>query len=395
MVPYQNVLWLSNAVLQASIVILTVVAAFLTFFLAFTWSHLQKAKELEQKELKALDGGKSLARKLVQIYRPEIVRAYDSWFNEKPEDIEEVVEVVSRHPVISRINARQRLLLFLFGPRFFTEFLPNFAVVLRLFVFILILARKWIYLRLLWMTFCTLIGMPLDAVRKDTLSFPLISPVLFFFALVRSSPVVKAFEERGISKLKMGKLGSIKFRVSDTQTNRKYLKPEIIEWAILHEVSKLLPSNLLFPLHLDFMKQLNTPLPPVSFYPPVERDLFGKAKERNMPQKFRHQLREVLKKCSDENKKDLERFVAQIAEYHSLYSRLSMFLKTPGRILLKVVVGLLIVLCAVAAILSLFAISGASSADLISRNLVQIAMGFLIFAIIGLLTLVALLLRSF
>lgn len=395
MVPYQNVLWLSNAVLQASIVILTVVAALLTFFLAFTWSHLQKAKELELKELKALNDGRSLARKLMQMYRSQIVRVYDSWLNEKPEDIEKVVEVVSRHPVISRINARQRLLLFLFGPRFFTEFLPSFAFVLGLFVFLFILAQKWIYLRFLWVTFCILSGMPIDAVRKDTLSFPLISPALFFFAIVRSSPVVKAFQEHGISELKMGKLGSIKFNVSDTETNRKYLKPEIVQWAVLHEASKLLPSNLLFPLQLDFMKQLNTSLPPVSFYPPVERDLFEKAKERNMPEKFKHQLREVLKKHSDENKKGLERFVAQIAEYHSLYSRLSMFLKTPGRILLKVVVGLLIVLCATAAILSLFATSGASSADLISKNLVQIAMGLLISAIVGLGIVVALLLKSF
>ena len=395
MVPYQNVLWLSNAVLQASIVILTLVAALLTFFLAFTWSHLQKAKELEVKELKALADGKSLARKLMQMYRSQIVRVYDSWFNEKPDAIENVVEVVSRHPVISRINARQRLLLFLFGPRFFTEFLPSFAIVLGLFIFLFIVAKKWMYLRFLWITFCVVSGMPIEVVRKDTLLFPLISPVLFFFGLLKTSPVVKVLRKDGISEIKIGKRGSIKFNISDTETNRKYLKPEIVQWAILHEASKLLPSNLLFPLQLHFMKQLNTPLPAISFYPPVERDLFEKAKERNMPEKFKHQLREVLKKHSDENKKDLERFVTRIAEYHSLYSRLSMFLKTPGRILLKVVVGLLIVLCATAAILSLFAMSGVSSADLISKNLVQIAMGLLISTIVGLGIVVALVLKSF
>lgn len=136
MIPYQNVLWLSNAVLQASIVILTVVAAFVIFFLRFTWSHLQEAKALEHKELDALNKGKSLAGRLIQAYRPEIARVYESWFDEKPEDIEKVTRELSLHPVISRTNARQRLLLFLVGPQFLARLLEVCAVPLGLVFFI-------------------------------------------------------------------------------------------------------------------------------------------------------------------------------------------------------------------------------------------------------------------
>lgn len=400
MIPYQNVLWLSNAVLQASIVILTVVVAFIIFFLTFTWSHLQKAKELERKGLNALNDGKLVVRRLIQTYRPEIVRIYESWFNEEPEAIEKVIGELSLHQVICRINARQRLLLFFFDPRALAEFLRVSALGIGLGIFVLYIKHKWSHLRALWITFCILAGMPIDVFRTDRLSFPLISPVLFLFVLFKSSPVVKAFKERGISELKIEafgsfKLKSIKFKGSDVQTDRKYLKPEIIQWAVLHELSKWFSSELVFPLQLDFAKQFVTSSPPVSFYPSIERDLFKKAKERNMPEKFTKELRTLSKKCSDDSKKKLEGIIARIDKYRSQTSRFSMFLKRPGRILLKVVVGLLIVLCAAAAMLSLFAISGASSADLISKNLAQIAMGFLISAIIGLSIVVALLLKSF
>jgi len=395
LIPYQNVLWLSNAVLQASIVILTVVTAFLTFFLTFTWSYLQKARKLEKKESEALDAGRSLAKKILQAWKPEIVRVYDSWFKEKFEDAERVIDVVSRHPVISRINARQRLLLFLVGPRFLAEFLPIATIVVALLVFIFMLARKWIYLRTLWVVFSIFSGMPIAAVRKGTLSFPLISPILFFYALWKSSPFIKAFRKCGITEFKIGKLGTIGFKTLDAQMDKKYFVPEITEWAVLHEASRLLPSELLFPVQLDFMKQFGSPVPPLGLYPRAERVLFKKAKEKNMPKKFKQQLRDGLKRHEGENEKDLKRFVAQITHYNSLHIRLSIFLKIPGRIILKVVVGLLIFLCATAAILSLFAISGTSSSDLISGNLIQIATGLLISAIIGLLILVAILLRSF
>lgn len=394
MVDYQNVLWLSNAVLQASIVILTVVAAFVTFFLAFTWSHLQKAKELEQKELNAIDNGRSLVKHLIRAYKPEIMKVYESWFDKKPEDMEKFVGVVSKHPVVSRINARQRLLLFVFGPRFFIEFLPSFTFVIGLFVFILILARKWVYLIFLWLTFCVLTGMPIGLVRKDEFSFPLISPPLFFFALFRSSPVVKAFKERGISELKIGRVGSIKLKASDPQTNRKHLKPEIIQWAILHEVSKLFPSKLLFPLQLDFMKQFKVSSPPVRLYPSIEHELFRKAKEGNIPDKFKSDLCAIFKKYNEKNKKDVDKFVDEIDDYHSEHSRLSTFLKRPGRVFLKVIVGLLSAFCTAAALLSILAISRASSAELVTKNLSQIAMAFLISAVIGLLIVVALMLKS-
>ncbi|GAI51888.1 unnamed protein product, partial [marine sediment metagenome] len=63
---------------------------------------------MEKKESEVLDSGRSLAKKIMQAWKPEIVRVYDSWLKEKSEDAERVIDVVSRHPVISRINARQR-----------------------------------------------------------------------------------------------------------------------------------------------------------------------------------------------------------------------------------------------------------------------------------------------
>ena len=395
MFPYQNVLWLASAVFQASIVILTVVAAFLIFFLTFSWSYLQKAKELEQEELKALNGGRSLTRKLMQMYRPEIMKVYESWFKEKPEDIDSVVEVLSKHPLISRINSRQRLLLFLVGPRFLAEFLPILTFVLGLFIFIFILARKWIYLRLLWVSFCIFSGMPIGILRKDKLGCPLISPFLFFFALVRTSPIIKGFRKCGIDEFKMGKLGPIKFEKSDTEKEREYLRPELIQWGILHETSELFSSRLLFPLQLDFMKQASTSFPPVRFYPNIECELFRKAKERNMPEKFTEELRRLSKKCSDDSKKKLEGIITRIDTYRSLIARFSMFLKTRGRVFLKVVVGSLIVLCTASALLSLLVISGVLPADPIAGNLVRIAMSLLISAIMGVCIVVALLLKSF
>jgi len=404
LIPYQNVLWLSNAVLQASIVILTVVAAFVIFFLRFTWSHLQEAKALEHKELDALNKGKSLAGRLIQAYRPEIARVYESWFDEKPEDIEKVTPELSLHPVISRTNARQRLLLFLVGPQFLARLLEVCAVPLGLvFLFTLLAARKRGYLRVLWITFCMLTGMPVFALRPDKPSFPLISPVLFSLILFTSSPVVKAFKDCGISEFKIRKLGSIEFKGPSKKIGM-LLRLEIVQWAILHELSKWFPSELIFPLQLDFMDRpkldvaelsLSRAPSPVGFYPTIERNLFDKAKETNMPAKFRHQLLELIKKQSHADKKDVEASAAQIAEYRLQISRLSTFVKRPGRIFLKGSVGLLVLLCGAAAILSLFAISGASSADLVSKNLVQIAMAFLIFAIMTLGIAVALLLKSF
>ncbi len=395
MIPYQNILWLSNAVLQASVVILSVVAAFLTFFLAFTWSHLQKARELEKKESEALDSGRSLAKKIMQACKPEIVRVYDSWLKEKSKDAGRIIDVVSRHPAISRINARQRLVLFFVRPSFLADFLPIVTIGLALIVFLLMLGRKWVHLRILWITFSLFSGMPMAAVRKGTLSFPLISPMLFLHVLWKSSPFIKALRKCGISRFKAGPFGSIDFKALGGEIDKDHLVSEIIQWGILHETSALLPSKLLFPVQLEFMKQVSIPLPPFDFYPRIERVLFEKAKEKNMPKKFKTQLRDFLKKREDENRNNLKRFVVKIAHYNSLHSQLSMFLRTPGRFFLKAVVGSLMTLCVAAAVLSLFTIYHVSPANLISTSLVQIAVGLLIAAIMGLGVVIASLLKSF
>jgi len=396
----QTALWILNAVIQGSIVILSITGVFITFILAFTWQHRDKCRALEGEKRELKKRAKSIIEEVRSDYEEKVRKIYESWFSQSPSNIKKFFDnLVFSHAFILRV--RRYFLIYLF-----TSSIIGVALYVMARLRIISprgpIAKRIEQIKILFqdreptaaltIMMCLLFQAYDQAVVNKGSFISSISGGLFVTAIARALPPVWDLPHRR----EFVEIGRRKFEVvKEVDPGRhKAFRNDIVKWAVLHEFIDFFPNQFLFPLFFrssldEQLKIEKGKLPPKALktYPEMDRTAFNKAKANCLAIQSRKELQEVKHTYEDSRLKSKE-IGEQISQVEDAISELSPFVTSQGRKTLRTLSLWLVTFCVVGILWSFIIMSGTAGMSFIPKIYIYIAISLMMLAVIALIMLI-------
>jgi len=392
--PRQHSLWILNTVIQGSIVILAINGAFITFILAFTWQHREKQQHFEIEKRNLQKKGESIIKNIVDDYKYGIREIYDSWFSNNPDNIVKFFDnIVFSHPLILHYRNLQKTL----------------SIILVILSPILKIAKKFgvrgsDVRKMALQARSTILGLAIILAvspythiiskRSEQIFHPpLLSEIIFMFALFRATPPMAKFR-RHKKQTGVSNSGAL---IEVEPVKSKEFKHDIIEWSMLYELVEFFPNWLVFPIEIKFAchdkLKFRRRARSIKSYSKMEQKIFETTKFACLSKEYQRKLQDVNDEYEG-SKEELENITHEINKIEDATSKLSFFVRSAGRRVLKIFGSILGVTCIIAILSSLFIMSSISMTTSVPKILVYFPTLLLILAIFALLALVSIFLRA-